>query len=281
MTEAAITTPIPKLVFAIVSGNLRTYAAEKLQDGGLADQKFRGWIIRELDDIKFKLDANARKDLLVSISCLGKGYDRLQLQNTTNAGATSTETTTAQKFVTLDDALALANTVRKLKIKSNKRFESAKESFKEAGMKASEAFHNASLSTEDRVLASKVRIASAILQQLDNPDVAATDCLRYLRELHAMPAIQQIFLVHLQGGMKSFFKKETRAKIVETVTMVNLILADFISNFTQRRMTVFDWPMIECGTRVVHPIQYDEEIASKMKDMGTTLPWDYMHASNK
>ncbi|CAB3990079.1 Hypothetical predicted protein [Paramuricea clavata] len=252
-------TPVLKLVFAIVSGNLRTYGAEKLQDGGLADQKFRGWIVRELDDIKFKLDANARKDLLVSISCLGKGYDRLQLQDTTSAGASSlAETTTAQKFVTLDDALALANTVGKLKIKSNKRFESAKESFKEAGMKASEAFHNASLSTEDRVLASKVRIASAILEQLDNPDVAATDCLRYLRELHAMPAIQQIFLVHLQGGIKSFFKKETRANIVETITMINLILADFISKFTQRRMAVIDWPMIECGTRVVHPIHYDE-----------------------
>ena len=267
-------TPILKLLFGIVSAKLQNYAAEKLQDGDLVDQKFRDWIVREKDDIKFKLDANARKDLLVSISCLGKGYDRLQLQNTTNAGATSTETTTAQKFVTLDDALALANTVRKLKIKSNKRFESAKESFKEAGMKASEAFHNASLSTEDRVLASKVRIASAILEQLDDPEVAATDCLRYLRELHAMSAIQQIFSVHLQGGMKSFLKKETRAKIVETVTMINLILADFISKFTQRRMAVFDWPMIECGTRVVHPIHYDEEIAGKIKSMEITPPWD-------
>ncbi|CAB3990080.1 Hypothetical predicted protein, partial [Paramuricea clavata] len=267
-------TPIMKLLFGIVVGKLRTYGAEKLQDGGLADQKFRDWIVREGDDINFKLDANARKDLLVSISCLGKGYDRLQLQDTTNAGASSTETTTAQKSVTLDDALALANAVEKLNIESNELFESAKESFKEAGMKASEAFHNASLSTEDRVLASKVRIASAILEQLDDPDVAASDCLRYLRELHAMPAIQQIFLVHLQGGMKSFFKKETRANIVETITMINLILADFISKFTQRRMAVFDWPMIECGTRVVHPIHYDQEIASKMKNIEITPPWD-------
>ena len=78
MSELVIT-GILKLAFGFVSDKVRTYAAEKLQDGGLTDQKFRGYVVRELDDIKFKLDANARKDLSTSISCLKQGVQRLTM----------------------------------------------------------------------------------------------------------------------------------------------------------------------------------------------------------
>ena len=39
-------------------------------------------------------------------------------------------------------------------------------------------------------------------------------------------------------------------------------------------MAVFDWPMIQCGKQVVHPIHYDKESFPNLKEMPITLPWD-------
>ena len=237
--------------FGFISDKLRDYGAEKLQDGGLTDQKFRGLIVRELADINSKLDAISRKDLGASISQLQKGIERLYMcldasdqsknpttSETSNAATSSTKTwsTKSAPQVTVEDAVALANAIGKMKITSNERFESAKESFKQAESKACDAFHNTSLSTEDRILACKVRIASGILEHMEDPEFASTDCLQYLKELNDMPAIQKIFLVDLNGGINSLFKRNSRTDIVETITMINLILADFITKFTKRRM---------------------------------------------
>ena len=157
----------------------------------------------------------------------------------------------------------------------------AKEQLKMAGEKAREAFHNSALSTEDRILASKIRIASGILEQFDDPELAVIDCLHYLKELHDMPAIQEIFSVDNKVGLKSWFKsgfkKDSRAEIVETVTTINLILAGFISKFTKQRMAVLDWPMIKCGTRLVHPIHDHCHLPNLTRRMEITLPWDILN----
>ncbi|CAB4016464.1 Hypothetical predicted protein [Paramuricea clavata] len=206
--------------------------------------------------------------------------DGKQSQGTTKAcpGATATDKKPAHQSVAVEDALVLANVIGKLTIESNELFALAKKSFEKAGEEATRAFHNAALSTDERILASKVRIASGILEHLDRPEVAATDCLHYLRELHDMPAIKEIFSVHVGTGIKSWFKsglkKDSRVEIVKTVTLINLILADFISKFTKRRMAVFDWPMIECGKRVVHPIHFKTENVPNLKEMQITPPWD-------
>ena len=289
-----------KFGLGFISDKFRTYGAETLQDGGLTDQKFRGLIVRELDDIKFKLDAFSRKDLSASISFLKQGIQRLQtsfefgnsstsklptygkdLIDTASTGPSSSQTKPVQlQSVSVEDAVALANVIGKLKIESKERFESAKECFKKAGEKATEAFHNAALSTDERVLATEVRIASAILENLEDPHLAATDCLHYLEELHTLPAIEDTFSVHIQGGIKSLFKKDSRAQIVETVTTINLMLADFITKFTKRRMGILDWPMIECSKRVVHPIHYQEESLKKLKEMKITPPWDIVKTAS-
>ena len=278
-------------LFKFAFSFIRTKTAEKLQDGGLADQKFRGWILRELDDIKLKLDASARKDLCASISFLQQGIQRLSISvgessesgdrdgspstsDLDGAVRNSSETKPVPQSVTVKDAVALANIITKLKIESSERFDLAKKSFQDAGKQATLAFHNAALSTEERILASKVRFASGILEHLEDPKMAACDCLQYLKELHDMATIKEIFSVYTQGGVKSVIKKDSRKEIVEIVTMINLILADFISNFTKQRMAVFDWPTIVCGKRVVHPIHFKSEKFPNLSEMKITLPWD-------
>ncbi len=243
MSEA--TTGVLKFAFGLISNKLQ---------------------FRELDNIKSKLDTISRKDLWTSINCLQQGVNHLIMSfgdssesgnpstsEIPSTGACSIETKPAQQLVTVEDPVALANAIAKLTIESNERFELAIKSFQEAGKEARRAFHNAALSTEERILASKVRMASGILQHLDNLELAASDCLHCLQELNDMPAVQEVFSVLVKGGMKSVFKKQSRTEIVETVTMINWVLADFISKFTTRRMAVFDWPMIRWGKQVIHP----------------------------
>ena len=281
-----VITGLLKATFGLISNKIRDYGAEKLQGGGLVDKKFRGLIVRELDDILSKLDAISRKELLTSISCLQEGIDRLSMAlgatfETVNqptaglptAGASSIEMNPPQS-VTVEDAVALANVIQKLKITSNERFELANESFNEAGKEARRAFNITTLDIEERILATKVRITSGILRNLNDPELAASDCLQCLRELNSLLSVQDIFSVHSKGGIKSVFQKKSRMEVVETVTMINLILADFITKFTKQRMSVFEWPMIECGNRVIHPIYYDKSSLSNMKEIEITPPWD-------
>ena len=289
-----VITGVVKFAFGFISNKLRTYGAEKLEDGGLTDQKLRGLIVREFDEIKSKLDAISRKDLRTGISFLQEGIISLIMSygesfesgnpstpKLPNAGTCSVEAKPSLSSVTVENEITLVNAVREMKIESNDRLESAKESLKKAGEKASEAFHNAALSIEERILASKVRIASRILQHLDDLEFVASKCLHCLRELNDMRAIQEIFSVDVKGGMKSVFKKDSRKEIVENVTLVNWVLADFISTFTKQRMAVFDWPMIQCGKQFVHPIHYKEERLPDLKDMKIMPPWEAVIAEQE
>ena len=286
MSEAI--TGVFKFAFGFISNKLRTNAAEKLQDGGLTDQKFRGWIVRELDVIKSKLDAMSRTNLSASISFLEQGIKRLDMSvgesfesgdldespSTSELLGAVKNSKPAPQSVTVENAVALADAITKLKIEPNECFDLAKKSFQEASKQATLAFHNAALSTEERILASKVRFASGILEHLENPEIAASDCLQYLKELHDVAAIKDIFSVYTQGGVKAVFKRDSRKEIVETVTMINLILADFISKFTKQRMAVFDWPTIVCGKQVVHPIHFKSRRLPNLSKMKITPPWD-------
>ena len=282
-----VITGVVKFAFGLISNKLRTFGAEKLEDGGLTDQKLHDLIVREFDEIKSKLHAISRTDLLTSISSLQEGIISLLLSygesfesgnpstsKFPSAGTCSVESKPSLSSVSVEDAIILANAIGKMKIESNSRLESAKKSLEKAGDKASDAFHNTSLSIEERILAAKVRIASRILQHLDDLEFAVSKCLHCLRELNDMRAIQEIFSVKVKGGFKSVFKKDSRKEIVENVAMVNWVLADFISKFTKIRMVVLDWPMIQCAKQFVHPIYYCEKRLPNLKEMKIKPRWD-------
>ena len=286
-----------KLTFGVV----RTFATKELQDGDLTDEKVRGAIVQKLNKIEAKIDASNRKELSASESSLRQGIQHLimscddpstseslstsELQNqpnhsqdtlTTYLGETSIKTKLTQ--TSPEDAFGLADAVQKLDVASKDRLKSSKKLLEEAEKTARLAFHNTGLSTEDRILASEIRIASAILKLLDDPELAVSDCLQYLTELHGMPAIKEIFSVENKLGTKSWLKsnfyKESRAKIVKRITSINLIVAGFISKFTEKRMAVLDWPMIECGIRLVHPIHSGCQLTDLSQKLDIYPPWD-------
>ena len=67
------------ITVGLISRKIRSYYAQKLQNGGLVDKKFRDLIVSELDDIHDKLDSIALKELKSGISCFKTGVDRLTM----------------------------------------------------------------------------------------------------------------------------------------------------------------------------------------------------------
>ena len=79
----------------------------------------------------------------------------------------------------LNEALELSHAMKKLKINPNKEFESAIERFKDARKKATEAFCNEALSTQDRILAVKFKVVSEILECLESPERQSRGVCRF------------------------------------------------------------------------------------------------------
>ena len=268
---SAIVSGVLKLTFGFMAQKVRSNIATRLKDGDVTNEECWRLIVRELDDIKSKLDGLARKDLLSSLCFLQEGINRLfqsLLQSDSNENkAESTElvpSTTAKDSLSRDttlnspinDAVALINATTSLKVCSNDRYKSAMESFKLAREKATEAFCNEALRKEDRIQASQIRMMARIMESLEDPDASVSDCLGYLRQLHDMGGTRQTFSVLIGGGIKSRFKKTKRLNNASAVQDMNLILFEFAKKFTKLPLLelIFHWPTISFGDEPYHPL---------------------------
>ena len=252
---------ILKSILGLVVDKARSATASSLSDGDLTDERMREVIISNIDDIKSSIRGLSRQHLNSILSFLKEGISRIGLAvRDTSASTQNVQTAithAAEEFVTgasastsqqtqprsADEILSLSN----FEIVSQERWVCAKESFKMSREQATIAFGNTALSIEDRIMASKLRIASSILEKfLDDPEVGAQDCLLYLQELHDLPAIRETFTVHRDGGFKSRFNKTKRSERVESLTTVNDIVFHFIVNFMDMIFSrPFKWPVIQ------------------------------------
>ncbi|XP_028406525.1 uncharacterized protein LOC114529004 [Dendronephthya gigantea] len=265
MTE--IVSGVLKLTFRFLANKARSKISERLNDGDVTNEECRRLIVGEIDDIKRKVDGLARKDLLSSLSFLQEGinglYQLLQkfkesengsesTEQATSAGATSSQETVSVSQI--NEVVSLVNAFNSLKIHSKERFKSAKKSFQLAREKATEAFSNEALSIEDRIQATQVRMMARIFENSEDPDAGVSDCLHYLEELHGIKAIQEMFSVAIDGGIKSRFNKTKRLNNASSVDEMNLRLFDFAREFTNLRTVFFNWPMILSGKKTLHPL---------------------------
>ena len=280
---SSIVTGILSSTVGLLWNKTRDKTAEKLKDGDVTDAKIREIVVRELNDIKTKLDCISRKDLLSSYTFLQEGVDVLNaalnksnlqqkaLPNETkdDGGETSTMSSTVGSGV-LNEVLKLSHAVGKIKIDSNKEFETAKKRFEDARRKATEAFCNEALSIKDRIFAAKLRIVSDILECLDSPDTAVASCLSFLKKLHSLPAVQQTFDVYINGGVKSLMSKAERVDNVKSVMLVNYVLFDYVLKFGGKNPALQCWPTVEISDRSFRPI-WDWMLISQRKSMGKEL----------
>ena len=252
--------------------------AAKLKDGGVTNEKIREIVVRELNDIKTKLDGLSRKDLLSSYNFLQEGVDFLNvsLQNSkldqkalTNEtqddrGETSTMPSCGQSGI-LSEAIELSQAMGKLKCGSDEEYKSAKKRFKDARKRATDAFSTETLVLKDMIFAAKLRIVSEMLECLDRPKTAITGCLSFLKKFHSLPAIQEMFSVYLNGGIKSMLNKTERVENVKSVMLINYVLFQYVSKFSSKYSfeLLLSMPSIELPDRSFSPMLDWQEVATR------------------
>ena len=138
-------------------------------------------------------------------------------------------------------------------------------------MKANDAFSNEALSLKDKIFAVELRMVSEILECLDNPEIAITGCLSFLKKLHSLPAIQEVFNVYMNGGVKSLMNKAERVDNVKSIMLINYVLFKYVSKFGSNYPFVLAWSTIELTERSFNPILHWQEISTR-KSMGDELP---------
>ena len=283
---------IIKCTVGLLFDKARNVAVDKLYEGDLTDESVRGLIVREIYQVKEKLDALARKDLLSSVSFLKEGLlrlsmalDKKSINSDTSASqnvpaipspleglaAVDGESTSQQHW---NDAFTASNTVeRQFEVGFPERLLKAKESFEESRKEATGAFSNEALSIDDRIIATKLRIVSRIFESfLDDRDASSKDCLLYLEELHSLPTVREVFSVYYGEGFKSYFKslfnQEERAQKIATIGSINGELLDFIAGFTTK---VFcngvKWPTIQLRNKEEHTFNSKDDVAIRRAEL--------------
>ena len=261
----SIVTSILSSTLGLLLNKARDATAKSLKDGDVTDAKIREIVVRELNDIKTKLDGLSRKDLLSSYMFLKEGVQLLNdsldkskdeqkaVMNEDKDDGSVTSSTMPSGSDILNDALQLSQAMAKLKIVSDQS-QNAKKRFERAREEATHAFCNDALSIQDRIFAAKLRVVSEILECLDSVDIAITSCLLFLKKLHDLSAVREIFSVYLGGGVKSIMEKTERVENVKSIMMINYVLCQFVQEFSNKYYLEFNWPNIQLNDRTFNPI---------------------------
>ena len=279
---SSIITAVLRSTVGFLCGKARDSAANKLKDRDLADEKLREIIVQDLTDIKSKLDCLSLKDLDSSYSFLREGVELLNIAlNRSNDDEKASEGPSNEATRVVNDSasgvlnavLSLPRAIERLKISSEKLFVSAESCFKASRERATDAFNNKSLSIKDRIMACKLRVAARILESgLDDPEAATTACLLSLRELHDLPAINEMFAVFFNGGLKSMLKKAERLENIMSVLSINHALYDFASKYCSESHYLFTWPVIELTDRTFHPVLSVHEVFKNTSSSDEFVP---------
>ena len=279
---SSLITAVFKATIGLLVNKGRDKLAEKLNEGDVTDQKFRGLIVREIDEIKSKLDGLARKDLLASISLFKEGIELLYEVFESARPSSEHRTKTAAATACVEE-FDIAKEMRKLDISAldesaMRKLGRAKKRFEEARLKATEAFNNEALELPDRLLAMQYRLMATILETVDNPTDALAACRVCLDELHQVPAVKEYFKVELEEGLRlrARFNKDERRQIIFSVCHANRVIYDVMRMLgSVKRWTL---PDVETGKEKVDPLR-NERVVKMLTKQGMehccVTPWSF------
>ena len=278
---SVIITAVFKATIGWLVDKCRDEAAKKLKDGDITDQQFRGIIMREIDDMRSKLDGLSRKDLLASISSFREGVELLyevfeDTRSRSKYGADAAKAACAE-------AVSLTEGMKHLELtKSAKRkLEDAKKRFESARKKATDAFCNEALSPNDRILSMQYRVMATVLEKIDHPEDVLAPCKVCIEELNSLPVVQQSLREQLKTGfraVKSLFNKEERRKVISGVCLVNRVAFNVIRTVPVKELFP-KWLMIDTGEEKVDLLRDPRvrEILCKQGMENCSVPWILGH----
>ena len=290
--------------------------AEKLKEGDVTDKKVRDLIVREVEDIKSKLDGLSRKDLLAAVDSFETGvrflFQALDVKPSGEASTATEKTSVAIKEENVDltdvvKIVSFASEMEKIqKIDLDEatkiKFSQAEKRFKMAREEATKASNNEALEVFDRITAIRCRVMAAILESVVETARTAGDlspasvksalenalpeCDQCLHKLHCLPAVQGNFKVELDKGVlnvRGRYGKDERRMIISTVCQVNRA----IYNATQavgRDLHVLVWPFVDTGEDKVDPLR-DRRISKVLHKVNMehcfVSPWSFGHEGDE
>ena len=288
---SGIVTSLLKAVVGFLFNKARDSAAEKLKDGDVTDNKIRELIQREINDIKSKLDALSRKDLLTAMDAFEAGlrylYKALAIDSETIRSGTSIKEMKINAAKAPAPTAAIEPAIQNVGItefcveakdsllQAQKRFEMARE-------EATKAFNNEALDTLQRITAIRYRVMAAMLESVAKTLAATTDlsslslmsalqsatpeCEQSLRQLHALPDVKKNFKVELRSGSFSFrgrFGRDERREIICAVCQVS----HFIYDVQEFYFDHYDWAAIKIGQKSINPL-YNKEVVDVLDKAG-------------
>ena len=258
----------------------RDVTAERLKEGDVADQKIHELIVREVEDIKSKLDGLSRKDPLAAVDSFQTGitylFEAIDVKPScqANVGITdknmseheeATKTVSVAEEMKKSEAMYFSETMKNYFLKAKKNFKKARE-------KATEASNDEDLKIFDRITAIRYRIMATVLESVVETVRATGDmspsslkialknalpeCEECLQKLHSLPAVQDNFKVELKAvlNFRGRYGKDERRMIISTVCQVNRA----IYNATQvvgRDFHAWVWPSVDTGEDKVDPLR--------------------------
>ena len=274
-------TVVFKATIGLVVNKGRDKLAEKLNKGDVTDQKFRGLIVREIDEIKSKLDGLARKDLKTSISHFKEGIELLY--EVFESARPSSEHRIITEQAASVEAFPLTRKMRKFELTSmdeaaTRLLSAAKERFKDARREATKAFNNEALELPDRLLAMQYRLMATILETVDNPKDSLPACKVCIEDLHDVSGVKECFKVELKKGFWARLGKEERRKIISTVCFFNRVVYDvtLMARFGNKGELSENWPCVNTGEELVNPLR-NPKVDKVLKKQGMkhccVTPW--------
>ena len=278
---SVIITAVFKATMGWLVDKCRDEAAKKLKDGDITDQQFRGIIMREIDDLRSKLDGLSRKDLLASISFFREGVELLyevfeDTRSRSKYGADAAQAACAGTASLTEGMkhLELTESATRKLADAKKRFESARE-------RATDAFSNEALSPNDRILSMLYRVMATVLEKIDHPEDVLAPCKVCIEELNSLPVVQQSLREQLKTGfraVKSLFNKEERRKVISGVCLVNRVAFNVIRTVPVKELFP-KWLMIDTGEEKVDLLRDARvrKILCKQGMENCSVPWILDH----
>ena len=275
----------------------RDIIAETLLEGDVTNKKIRDLIVRELEDIKSKLDGLSEKDLWAALDFFETGlrflFKALEVNPNGQASFVTAETSVGVTSKSLN-VFSLADTAKTVSVAvdrieknnspetTNNAFDEARERFKMARERATDASNNKSLGIFDRITAIRYRVMAAMLESviksIERADTAGDmsclsveivlenalpECEQCLQRLHSLPAVQSTFKVALEKGLLSRINRDERTEMIVMVCQVNSAI------FNAKQAVGKDtriWPCVDIGEDKVDPLR-DGRISELMRSV--------------
>ena len=263
-----------KLTFKLLVNKIRDKGADRLKHGDVTDEQFRDFIIRELADIREKLEGLCKTDLIASANFFKDGvsllyqsfaksgrnhpsikkevykgdFDTISLVNT---DTTNIELDHWEVLHLMTDGLQFDKIDTQ-----DKFFVEAMNFFEKAADSATKAFSNEALDIYDRVLSMKFRVAATMLQHLSQPEVAVVLCKNYVEQLNGLPEVREAFSVRFgRFNMRRLFCEMRRDALISTTVSINRILWEHLYLCLKGDQVLRNWPEIPLNSsRRLHPV---------------------------